>query len=182
MIFEGGAWYFAFTEFTKVKGRWGYLEAIQRGKDPTLFVVLFEDSAAMVGLVIAFAGVALTQATGLVWFDSTASILIGVILGGTAIWLAYETKGLLIGESANPTVRLGIRQLVDSAPEVLHVNEVLTMHMGPDTILLNLSVKFVDETEATEIESAVQRIEVKIKNAYPEVKRIFIEAEARSMV
>jgi len=180
MVFEGGAWYFALTEFTKVKGRWGYLEAIQRGKDPTLFVVLFEDSAAMAGLVIAFAGVALTQVTGLVWFDPIASVLIGVILGGTAIWLAYETKGLLIGESANPSVRLGIRQLVDSAPEVLHVNEVLTMHMGPDTILLNLSVKFADDTAATQIESAVEKIELKIKNAYPEVKRIFIEAEARN--
>ena len=143
-------------------------------------MVLFEDSAAIVGLVIAVAGVALTQATGLVWFDGTASVLIDVILGGAAIWLAYETKGLLIRESANPNVRAGIRQLVDSAVEVLHVNEVLTMHMGPDTILLNLSVKFADDTDAAQIESAVQRIEVKIKNATPEVKRIFIEAEARS--
>jgi divalent metal cation (Fe/Co/Zn/Cd) transporter len=143
-------------------------------------VVLFEDSAAMAGLVIAFAGVALTQATGLAWFDPMASVLIGVILGGTAIWLAYETKGLLIGESANLNVRSGIRKLVDSAPQVLHVNEVLTMHMGPDFILLNLSVEFDDDTDATEIETAVEKIEVKIKNAYPEVKRIFIEAEARS--
>jgi cation diffusion facilitator family transporter len=180
MVFEGGAWYFALTEFSKVKGRWGYLEAVQRGKDPTLFVVLFEDSAAMAGLVIAFAGVALTDVTGLALFDGVASILIGIILGGTAAWLAYETKGLLIGESANPHVRTGIRQLVDAAPEVLHVNEVLTMHMGPDFILLNLGVKFADDTDATGIEAAVQRIETKIKNAYPEVQRIFIEAEARN--
>lgn len=180
MIFEGGAWYFAFTEFVKVKGEWGYVEAVQRGKDPTLFVVLFEDSAAMAGLVIAFAGVALTQVTGLQWFDGIASVLIGVVLGITAIWLAYETKGLLIGESANSLVRAGIRELVRTTSEVLNVNEVLTMHMGPDFILVNLSVEFSDELKATEIESVVVEIEARIKNAYPEIKRIFIEAEARS--
>ena len=117
----------------------GYVETVQRGKDPTLFVVLFEDSAAMMGLLVAFAGIALTQATGLAAFDGLASIVIGVILGGTAIWLAYETKGFLIGEPANAGVVAGITELVRSAPEVRHVNEVLTMHMGPDFILLNLA-------------------------------------------
>ncbi len=179
MLFEGVAWYLAFNEFTKAKGKWGYVEAVQRGKDPTLFVVLFEDSAAMMGLLVAFVGVALTQATGLPAFDGLASVAIGVILGGTAVWLAYETKGLLIGESANPPVISGIRELVGSAPEVRHVNEVLTMHMGPDFILLNLGVKFADEIKARELEEAVRRLERKIKQAYPEVKRIFIEAEER---
>ena len=130
MIFEGGAWYFAFKEFSKTKSKWGYVEAVQRGKDPTLFVVLFEDSAAMLGLLVAFAGVALTEVTGMGVFDGMASIVIGIVLGGTAIWLAYETKGLLIGESANRPVILGIRQLVSASPDVVHINEVLTMHMG----------------------------------------------------
>ena len=179
MVFEGAAWYFALNEFIKTKGKWGYVEAVQRGKDPTLFVVLFEDSAAMMGLLVAFAGIALTQATGLAVFDGLASIVIGVILGGTAIWLAYETKGLLIGESANVGVVAGIRELVKSAPEVRHVNEVLTMHMGPDFILLNLGVKFADEIRARDLEEAVRRLERAIKQAYPEVKRIFIEAEER---
>ena len=179
MVFEGAAWYLAFNEFTTTKGKWGYLEAVQRGKDPTLFVVLFEDSAAMMGLLVAFAGIALTQATGLAAFDGLASIVIGVILGGTAIWLAYETKGLLIGESANVGVVSGIRELAKLAPEVRHVNEVLTMHMGPDFILLNLGVKFADEIKARDLEEAVWRLEQEIKEAYPEVKRIFIEAEER---
>jgi len=135
MIFEGGAWYFALVEFTKTKGKWSYVEAVQRGKDPTLFVVLFEDSAAMLGLLVAFVGVVLTQVTGMGVFDGVASIVIGIILGGTAIWLAYETKGLLIGESANRSIISGIRQLVSASPDVLHINEVLTMHMGPDFIL-----------------------------------------------
>ena len=180
MVFEGAAWYFAFIEFTRTKGTWGYVEAVQRGKDPTLFVVLFEDSAAMLGLLVAFAGVSLSQITGLALFDGMASIVIGMILGGTAIWLAYETKGLLIGESANPQVVAGIRKIVAASPEVLHVNEVLTMHMGPDFILLNLGVEFTDEARAPDLEEAVRRIEGNIKDAYPEVKRIFIEAEDRS--
>jgi len=92
MLFEGAAWYFAFKEFKAVKGKWGYVEAIQRAKDPSIFVVLFEDTAAMLGLLVAFVGVALSQYTGILIFDSIASIIIGLILIGTSIWLAYETK------------------------------------------------------------------------------------------
>lgn len=179
MVFEGAAWYFAFVEFRRSKGSWGYLEAVQRGKDPTLFVVLFEDSAAMLGLLVAFLGVLLTDLTGIVYFDGAASVVIGVILGVTAVWLAHETKGLLIGESANRQVVDGIRALVTSFDEVHHVNEVLTMHMGPDFILLNLSVKFADGATALEIEAAAARIDRRIKDGYPEVKRVFVEAEAR---
>lgn len=179
MVFEGVAWYFAFTEFKKTKGKWSYFEAVQRGKDPTLFVVLFEDSAAMAGLIIAFAGVALTQLTGIPYFDGMASICIGLILGGTAAWLAYETKGLLIGEAANDRVVDGIRELVLACEEVDHINDVLTMHMGPEYVLLNLAVKFKDERRANELEEVVQDIERQIKASFPRVKRIFIEAEPR---
>lgn len=178
MIFEGGAWTFAFIEFRKEKGSWGYIEAVQRGKDPTLFVVLFEDSAAMLGLLVAAAGIGLAQLTGIPYFDGAASIIIGLILAATAIWLAYETKGLLIGESANEFVVDGIRDLVIAEADVDAINEVLTMHMGPDFILLNLSVKFREASTAPEIEAAVRRMESRIKTDYPEVKRIFIEAEA----
>lgn len=180
MLFEGGAWVFALREFNRTKGAWGYLEAVHRGKDPTLFVVLFEDSAAMLGLVCAFAGVWLSATTGLVVFDGIASVLIGVILGVTAAWLAYETKGLLIGESANQRVVDGIRTLVGSIDPVEHVNEVLTMHMGPSYVLLNVSVKFDNECTARDIERAVASLDRRIKGAYPEVKRIFIEAEPRA--
>ncbi len=111
LLFEGGAWYFAFKEFGKVKGQRGYIEAVKRGKDPSMFVVLFEDSAAMLGLLIALLGIWLSQVTGIAIFDGIASIMIGLILGGTAIWLAVETKGLLIGEGANRSVIAGIRNL-----------------------------------------------------------------------
>lgn len=177
MLFEGAAWYFAFREFTKAKGKWGYFEAVRRGKDPSMFVVLFEDSAAMIGLMVAFLGVLLSQLTGIHEFDGIASILIGVVLAGTAAWLAYETKSLLIGESANKPVVAGIRKLVGGQPDVERVNEVLTMHMGPEFILVNLSVEFNDAATTEKLETRIAHIDRLIKQAYPEVKRIFIEAE-----
>lgn len=179
MIFEGGAWYFAFKEFGRVKGRRGYIEAVRKGKDPTFFVVLFEDSAAMLGLLAALVGVWLGEVTGNPVFDGIASIMIGLILGGTAIWLAYETKGLLIGERANREVVRGIRRIARARRGVRHVNEVLTMHMGPEFILVNLSVDFDDGLRADEIEETIGRIDQQIKATFPNVKRIFIEAEAR---
>lgn len=179
MSFEGAAWYFALTEFTKAKGRWGYVEAVHRGKDPSMFVVLFEDSAAMLGLLVAFAGVLLSQITGRLWYDAGASIVIGLILGATAAWLAYETKGLLIGESANRAVVEGIRAIVASCPGVERVHEVLTMHMGPDFILVNISVKFADGTPAEEIEASIAHVDRSIKETFENVERVFIEAERR---
>ena len=179
MVFEGAAWYFAFREFNRVKGRWGYLEAIQRAKDPSIFVVLFEDSAAMLGLVVAFLGVLLAQTTGILIFDSIASVIIGLILVGTAIWLAYETKGLLIGESANKSVIRGIRDTLQAKANIDHVNEILTMHMGPDFILANVSVDFDDTITAQQVESDIAAIDMAIKQKYPQIKRVFIEAEKR---
>mgnify|MGYP000477434370 CR=1 FL=1 len=177
MLFEGAAWGFALREFSRSKGKWGYIEAVQRAKDPSIFVVLFEDSAAMLGLLVAFAGVALTQYTGFMYFDGIASILIGCILIGTAIWLAYETKSLLIGESANIHVVKGIRGILQSSPVIKQVNEVLTMHMGPDYILANLSVDFKSSITADEVERSIAALDQQIKQQYPLVKRIFIEAE-----
>jgi len=182
MLFEGAAWYFALTEFTRAKGKWGYIQAVQRGKDPTMFVVLFEDSAAILGIIVAFLGIFLSQATANPIFDGIASIIIGLILAGTAAWLAYETKGLLIGESANREVIRGIREIVSAHEFIGHVNEILTMHMGPDFILLNLSVDFKDTISAGDLEKAIAGLDQAIKQKYPRIKRIFVEAEARRAI
>ncbi len=182
LLFEGIAWFFALTEFTKAKGKWGYLEAVRRGKDPTMFVVLFEDSAAMLGIVVAFLGVFVSSHTGMYIFDGIASIIIGLILGGTAIWLAYETKGLLIGESANERVITGIREIIQNHDGVEHVNEVLTMHMGPNFILVNISIDFRDDIPAGELEVIIGQIDRHIKQAFSNVKRVFVEAESRRLM
>jgi len=179
LLFEGIAWYLALTEFSKVKGKWGYIEAVQRGKDPTMFVVLFEDSAAMLGIIVAFAGVLLVDLTGILIFDGIASIIIGIILGGTAVWLAYETKGLLIGESANTQVIEGIREIILQYDGIDTINEVLTMHMGPDFVLVNVSIDFQDDIPAGDLEDMIAGMDTQIKASYTMVKRVFVEAESR---
>ncbi len=179
LIFEGGAWLFAFKEFSQGKGDWTYVQAVQRGKDPTIFMVLFEDSAAVLGLIVAFLGIWLGQVTGIVYLDGIATFLIGLILGGTAVWLAHETKGLLIGESANREVVQSIREMAGQLSGVTHVNEVLTMHMGPEFILVNLSVDFRDGVTSEVVEASVAQLDVAIKAKHPFVKRVFVEAEAR---
>ncbi len=183
MIFEGGALYFAVVEFNKVRGKtkMSALDAVKKGKDPTLFVVLFEDSAAMLGLFVAFVGIWLAHQTGILWFDGAASVLIGCILGGTAIWLAYETKGLLIGESANPEIVDGIKGILGAQKGIVKTNEVLTLHMGPEFILVNMSVEFADKQKTGELENIIHTITKDIKVKFPRVKRVFIEAEDRSV-
>ena len=179
IAFEGVAWIFAWKAFSRQRGKRGLFEAVRKGKDPTLFVVLFEDSAAITGLFVAFLGIALTDVTGNPVYDSIASLMIGLILAVTAIWLAYETKGLLIGESADPEVIKGIKKKVMSFREVRHINDVLTMHMGPEYVLVNLSVEFNDSADADDIEDTVAQIDRSIKKKYKDVKRVFIEAEER---
>lgn len=180
MIFEGFAWYFAFKEFRKVKGQQGYLEAVRKGKDPIMFVVLFEDSAAMLGLIVAFVGIMLSDITGASIYDGAASIVIGLILAGTALWLAFETKSLLIGESADPELTRDIQTIAGSYASIEQVNEILTMHMGPEYILVNVSVDFNNEVEAADVESTIADLDARIKKINPLVRRVFVEAESRS--
>ncbi len=178
ILFEGAAWLFALGAFRRSKGRRGYIEAVQAAKDPSLFVVLFEDSAALLGLLVALAGVGLAQWTGILLFDGIASVLIGLLLIGTAVWLTWETKGLLIGESAERTVVAGIRAILEACPVIDHVNEVLTLHMGPDYILATIAVDFRDDVPAGEIERTIAELDARIRERFPRVQRVFIEAEA----
>ena len=179
IFFEGFAWIFAIKEFNKQKGKQGYFSAIQRAKDPSIFVVLFEDTAALLGLVVALIAIALGQYTGNPYLDGIASVIIGFILGGTAIWLAYETKSLLIGERANTPVVEGIKKIASEKPYVEHVNEIATMHMGPDFVLVNMSLDFSDRIDAQLLKQSVTDMTQEIKATFPVVKRVFIEAESR---
>lgn len=177
MIFEAFAWYFAWKEFEKNREGRSYFKTVREEKDPITFVVLFEDSAAMLGLVVAFIGIWLAQVTGILLFDGLASITIGIILAVTAGWLAYETKSLLIGESASDRVVEGVSQIAASYSGIKEVNETLTMHVGPQFILLNLSLDFSNDLNAEGIENSIADITKEIKGRYPRIKRVFIEAE-----
>lgn len=179
IVFEGAAWVYAFREFDQIRGDTGYIDAVRNSKDPTVFVVLFEDTAAILGLLVAFIGLIFAQASGNPAYDGYASIIIGIILASTAAWLAYETKGLLIGEGMNLQAVAKLRAIVRSSPGVEHVNEVLTMHMGPQFILVNISVDFANDCSADAIEKTISEMDRKLKQYSPEIKRVFIEAEAR---
>lgn len=178
-VFEGFAWGLALKEFQHARGRLGYLQAVRESKDPSTFVVLFEDSAAMAGIIVAFLGIWLGQVTGLVWLDGAASVVIGLILAATAWFLAVETKDLLIGEAAAPACVAGVRALATGADGVVKVNEVLTLHMGPEFVLVNISLDFRDEYTAEQVEASTAGLVAAIKADWPLVKRVFAKAEQR---
>ncbi len=178
MVFEGVAWTVAFKEFKKTQGKFNLLAAVRRSKDPTLFTVLFEDTAAMLGLIVAMVGIFLAQKLNLPVLDGVASVMIGLILAITACFLAIECKGLLVGEAASERVVSGIRTILTENPHILNVNEVLTVHFGPHDVLLNVSLDFKDQMSSQQVEEAVTLMESQIKKDYPEVKRVFIEAQS----
>jgi cation diffusion facilitator family transporter len=177
MVFEAGTWWVAFQELRKVKGEHGYFEAVRLSKDPTVFTVLFEDTAAMLGLIVAFIGILLGQLLNLPVLDGVASLVIGGILAVTAAYLAYECKGLLTGESAARAVVSEIERIIAGEPNLYRLNELLTMHFGPHDILLNVSLDFADRLSSAEVESNVSALEQRIKKQFPDIKRIFIEAQ-----
>jgi cation diffusion facilitator family transporter len=177
-LFESGSWLVAYREFGKARGGRGLWEAIKGSKDPATFAVLLEDTAAVLGLVIAFVGLVLVERLGNPVFDGAASIAIGAVLCVTALVLLRETKGLLMGESADPEVVEGIRALARAHPAVIQAEAPLTMHMGAQDILVNLNVQFRPELGAGDVEQAVDTLEAAIRERYPEVTRIFVEAES----
>jgi cation diffusion facilitator family transporter len=178
MVFEGFAWWVAFREFRKVKGSLGYLRAIRESKDPTTFTVLFEDTAAMLGLVVAFVGVFLGHTFHLPWLDGLASVVIGVILCGVASFLAFESKGLLIGEGIDRQTKADIERFVVADPDVDKLVRALSLHFGPEDVLLTLEIAFRPGLSAADAAAAVDRMDKAIRAEHPEVKHLFIEAQA----
>ena len=180
IVFEGYSWSVAVKEFRAAGQGQEVWRAIHTSKDPTLFTVLFEDSAALLGLLVALAGVYLGHQLENPYLDGIASVVIGIILAAVAVLLAYESKGLLVGESADTEAVASIRALTEADPAVERVMPPLTMHLGPHEILLNLEIEFHEALTAGEIEAAIDRIEKNIRSRHPDIKRIFIEAESLS--
>lgn len=178
MVFEGVALRIAYREFNKSRGDLPMLKAIRNSKDPTIFTVLFEDGAAMVGLAIALLGVAGSHLFGWHILDGVASMGIGVVLALVAILLAIESKGLLIGEGADPETTKIIRTFLQGDKRIKSTNELLTMHFGSNEILLNASLDFKDGLSAEDAEAAISEFETAIKLKFPAIRRVFIEAQS----
>jgi cation diffusion facilitator family transporter len=173
-VLEGGSTLEAFREFRESKGKLGWVEAVRRSKDPPGFIVLLENGGAMVGIVAAAVGLAVSQATGDPRYDGAASIIIGLVLAVIAFFLAYESKALLIGEAADPEMVRALHAMVDAKPGVTAVGEILTVHDSPTQIIAMLSVDFVDDIPAREVERLVCEIEDEAGEQFPEIHRLYI--------
>jgi cation diffusion facilitator family transporter len=173
-LLEGWSTREAFQEFKEAKGQLGWWEAIRNSKDPPAFIVLLENGAAMAGIVAAAVGVLVSQITGDPFYDGAASVVIGVILGITAMVLAYESKGLLIGEAANPELVRGLRDLACSKRGIVGVGHVLTVHSSPDQITAMMNVDFRDTITAGDVERIVRQVEREAHKRWPQVRRLFI--------
>jgi cation diffusion facilitator family transporter len=179
--FEAGSWWVAVSAFRRTQGSLGLVQAVRRSKDPTTFTVLFEDSAALIGLLIAFAGIVAADAYDAPVFDGAASIGIALVLAAAAFVLARETKSLLIGEPALPEVQDSITRIVAADPAVAKVNAVLTVHLSPEQVVAAISIEFADDLRTGDIETCVRRIETAIRDNHPEITTVFIKPQtARS--
>lgn len=178
MMFEGAAWTIAFKEFNATRRKRSILEEVRSTKDPSIVTILLEDTAAMLGLLVALAGIMASSLFGIPEFDGAASIVIGCILATAAVVLAYETKGLLIGEAAHPEVVARVKRMIAADTRVLSVNEILTMHLGSDDVLMTLSLDFRDDIDAGAVESSISELEARIKARFPSVGKVFIEAQS----
>jgi len=176
-LFEGSSWWVAHRRFAAWKDGMSYFEAVQRSKDPPTFLVLFEDTAALIGLVIALAGTAAAQYSGDPRFDGLASIAIGLLLAVGGMIIARETKGLLIGERASRRIERSIMQIAGAEQGVERVNGLLTFHLGPEDVVVTLSLEFADRLTTPEIESIVDQLEQHIRSAHSEVIAVFIKPQ-----
>jgi cation diffusion facilitator family transporter len=172
----------AIAEFNARRGTANVLVALRSSKDPALFAIVLEDLAALAGLVIAFAGILTADRLGLAAADGIASIVIGLVLGMVAAFMSIEIKSLIVGEAASPVVRSGLRQVLraetGAGRPIRAINEIRTMHLGPDDVLVAASVDFNDGESAASVEATTARLEQAIRARFPEVRRLFIEVQS----
>jgi cation diffusion facilitator family transporter len=180
-VFEGTSWTLALREFRRLKGRLGYFEAFRQSKDPSTFTVLLEDSAALLGILVALAGLIGEQLLHMPQLDGIASIGIAIVLAISASLLLRETKGLLIGEPAHPVVRESIMRIANADAGVRCANGVMTVQMGPNQVVAALSAEFEDALGTPQIETCIHRIEQQAKTEYPELTALFVKPQTAEL-
>jgi cation diffusion facilitator family transporter len=176
MVFEGSALRIALRQFGQTRGNKPFFTALKDSKDSSTVAVVVEDSAALAGLLIALLSVFLGHVTGWPYFDGLGSVLIGLLLISVSYFFAVECKGLLVGEGLGPERIKVIDRILADDPRVSRHRRPLSLYFGPNEVLVNLDVHFVDDLTSDEIEETVDRIESRIKQALPNVNRIYIEA------
>ena len=174
-LFEGSSFAIALRQFLKEAGDVPFWEALHRSKDPTTYTVLAEDGAALIGLLVAAIGIALSDRFDMPVLDGVASLIIGLLLAGVAIALIAESRGLLIGEGIRPETARAIRNIALAQPRVRDVGRVLSMYIGPDDVLVTMDLDFDDGTAADDAAAAIAAVERQVRVRYPMIKRLFIE-------
>lgn len=178
LLIESWSFSVAIRQFNSARGKTGAWRYITNTKHPTTFTVVLEDSAAMLGLIFAFLGVFFGHLLHNPYLDGAASVVIGLLLMSVAFVLAFETKGLLLGEGVDPATLADMRRRVESDPGVERATEILTMYMGPHELLVNLGVCFKSGVTPEQMHDAIHRIEADLQGAYPECTRVYIETES----
>ncbi|MGI2336584.1 MAG: cation diffusion facilitator family transporter [Dehalogenimonas sp.] len=177
-LIEGWSFSVAVKIFRQAKGNKSAWSYFRNTKDPSTYTVVLEDGAAMLGLIVATLGIFFGHLLQNPYLDGAASVIIGLLLMSVAMLLAFETKGLLLGEGVGPETLADIRRRVEADPAVKQSAEILTMYIGPNSLLINLGVSFNNDINPTQMHEAIHRIEQDIQGAYPQTTRIYIEAES----
>jgi len=180
LVFESISCFLAFKAFNAERGDKGFWVSIRSSKDPAVFAILLEDLAALLGLVIALTGVVAGHLLHDPRLDGAASIGIGLLLVGVAIFLIYKTKGLLVGEGVDEATLTELNRILNAHDAVRQTGAPLTMYLGPADIILALDVEFKKSLSASEVERAIDQLQDDVRAAHPEFKRIFVEAKALS--
>ncbi len=175
---DGASYFIGFRQFNRTTGGRGFWNTVRVSKDPALFSVVLEDVADLIGVAIAFAAIALARALDAPWIDGAGSIAIGLVLAGIAFVLMRESKALLIGEGARGDLIAAARAAAAGEPAILAIRQLLTLQLGPEDVLIGFGAEFEPSLTAAQVADAVDRLERVIVSAHPEVKHIFIEAEA----
>ena len=181
-LFEGISWHFGWKSFNQARGAKKFWPAFKSSKDPATFLVLFEDSAALIGIVIAAVATGLSILLEEPWIDGLGSVLIGILLAIVAVLLARESKALLIGEGAAPELTTSIRQIANAEPRVTQVIDVTTSQLAPDQVIANIAIDIEDSLRVPEVEQLIGNLARRISDAHPELFRVFIRPEPAQKV
>ncbi len=175
LLMESFSFALSFRSLRRTSKGKGIIKAYSESKDPTIFTVLAEDAAAITGIIIAFIGVFLAYRFNNPMYDGLGSILIGAVLIIVASELAYESRGLLVGESVDKNILQGVRRIALQNPSIVSINKLLTMHLGPNDVLLTMQVMFRPGLHSGEITEIVADLKERIKAEYPMIGQIYLE-------
>lgn len=179
-VFEGISWWFGWKAFSGVMGTRGIFDTVKVTKDPTTFMVLFEDSAALIGIVIATVATFLALRYHKPWIDGVGSICIGLVLASVAVLLARESKALLIGERARPELSKAIQEMVRNEPGVVRVEGILTSQLSPDQVIATIGVELDDNLRTPDIEKLIGHLETELRKKHPDLFRVFVRPHPKN--